>query len=57
MFKILLIIPSSTCQKITHYSYFILISLPIIPLLFFVVYYFKDWYTVEKRTLCIIILL
>ena len=33
MLKILLIIPSSTSQKITHYSYFILKSLPIIPTL------------------------
>ena len=32
MLKIFLIIPSSTSQKITHYSYFILISLPIIPI-------------------------
>ena len=34
MLKILPIIPSSTSQKITHYSYFILKSLPIIATLF-----------------------
>lgn len=36
MLKILPIIPSSTSQKITHYSYFILksLSIPIIPTLF-----------------------
>ena len=34
MLKIVPIIPSSTFQKITHHSYFILISLPIIPKLF-----------------------
>ena len=34
MLKTLLIIPSSTSQKFTHYCYFILISLPIIPILF-----------------------
>ena len=34
MLKILLIIPSSTSQKIIHYSFFILKSLPIIPTLF-----------------------
>ena len=35
MLNILLIIPSSTSQKMTHYSYFILVSLPIILILFF----------------------
>ena len=35
MLKILLIIPSSTSQKVTNYSYLILISLPIILILFF----------------------
>ena len=40
MLKALLIIPSSNSQKFTHYSYFILISLPIIPILFFVFYCF-----------------
>ena len=35
MLKILPIIPSSTSQKFTHYFYFILISLPIIPILCF----------------------
>ena len=35
MLKILPIIPSSTSQKMTYYSYFILISQPIIPTLFF----------------------
>ena len=36
MLKILLIIPSSTSQKITDYFYFTLtLSLPIIPVLFF----------------------
>ena len=34
MLKKLPIIPSSTSQKFTHYSHFILISLPIIPILF-----------------------
>ena len=33
--KILSIVPFSTSQKITYYSYFIFISLPIIPILFF----------------------
>ena len=36
MLKTLLIIPSSISQKFTHYSYFILILLSIIPILFFV---------------------
>ena len=35
MLKTLSFIPSSTSQKITYYSYFILTSLPIIPMLFF----------------------
>ena len=35
MLKTLLIIPSSTFQKFTHYPYCILISLPIIPILFY----------------------
>ena len=35
MLKILLIIPSITSQKFTHYSYFITTSLPINPILFF----------------------
>ena len=35
MLKILLIIPSGTSQKFTHYSYFIPMSLFIIPILFF----------------------
>ena len=34
MLKTLPIIPSSTSQKFTHYSYFIIVSLPIIPILF-----------------------
>ena len=34
MLKILPIIPSSTSRNITHYSYFILKSLPISPTLF-----------------------
>ena len=41
MLKSLPIILSSTSQKIfIHYSYFILISLPIIPILFFLFYCF-----------------
>ena len=40
MLKTLLIIPSSTSQKSTHYSFFILISLPIIPNVFFLFYCF-----------------
>ena len=35
MLDILPIIPSSTSQKITHYSYFMLLSLPIILIKFF----------------------
>ena len=49
MFKILLIIPSSTSQKFTRYSYFILRSLPIILMLFFCFYCFKYQHP-EKRT-------
>ena len=37
MFKISLIIPSSTSQKIAYYSYFVIKSLPITPILFFCV--------------------
>ena len=46
MLKTLLIIPSSTSQKITHahHSYFILISLPIIPILFFLFSCFVHWH-------------
>ena len=33
MLKTLPIIPSSTCQKIIHYSYFIPVSLPNTPIL------------------------
>ena len=44
MLKILPIIPSSTSQKITHNSYFILISKPIIPIVFFLIYSFRYWY-------------
>ena len=41
MLKILPIIPSNTSQNVflLYYSYFILISLPIIPMLFFMVYF------------------
>ena len=38
--KTLPINPSSTSQKVTHYSYFILILLPIISILFFLFYCF-----------------
>ena len=38
MLKFLLVIPSSASQKIAHYSYFILLSLPIIPILFFMLF-------------------
>ena len=48
MLKTLLIIPSSTSQKFTHYSYFILISLPVTPILFFVFYCFACWH-LEKH--------
>ena len=41
MLKILLIIPSSISPKLTHYSYFILTSLPIILILFFMLYCFR----------------
>ena len=51
MFKILLIIPSSTSQTITHYSYFILISLPIIPMLFFCINVSGTYWLLEKQEL------
>ena len=38
MLKISLIIPSSTSQKIAYNSYFVLISLPITPILFFYIH-------------------
>ena len=41
MLKILPVIPANISQKITHYSYFILTSLPIIPILFFCIIMFQ----------------
>ena len=46
--KILPIIPSSTSQKNT-YSYFILISLPIIPILFFSINASGMYWHLEKQ--------
>ena len=44
MLKISPIIPSSTSQKFTHYSYFILILLSVILILFFMLYCFRYWH-------------
>ena len=51
MLKIVLIIPSSTSQKFTHYSYFIPISLAIIPILFFYINISGTYWHLEKQEL------
>ena len=50
--KLLHIISSSNFPKITHYFYFVFISLPIIPLLFFMFCCFSYWHP-EKHGLYI----
>ena len=51
MLKILPIIPSSTSQKINDYSYFMLISLPINPMLFFFINFSGTYWHLGSKNL------